>query len=237
MPLLPDTATRCLEPELMDAPSLAREPHRIALRGLARINAVSYSAASIWSVLRERLGRRRRGPFRVLDIACGGGDVAVALQRLARRAGVALEVEGCDVSDTAVGLATRYAQRRSLEMTFFRLDAIVEALPDGYDAMISNLFLHHLSNGDALLLLKKQSAASPTVVVNDLVRGPCGYAAAVVGTRLLSRSPIVHTDGPRSVRAAFTLEEARLLVARAGLDRARIEPVFPYRWLMDWGRS
>ena len=237
MPLLPDTATRRLEPELMDAPSLAREPHRKALRGLARINAVSRSAASIWSVLRERQGSRRGGPFRVLDIACGGGDVAVALQRLARRAGVPLQVDGCDVSDTAVSLATRYAKRRSLEMTFFRLDAIAGALPDGYDAMVSNLFLHHLSHDDAVLLLKRMSDATPTIVVNDLARGPFGYAAAVVGTRLLSCSPIVHTDGPRSVRAAFTLEEARLLAARAGLDDARIEPVFPYRWRMDWDRS
>ena len=162
--------------------------------------------------------------------------MAVALQRLARRAGVALQVDGCDVNETAVSLAARYAERRSLEMTFFRLDAIAAPLPDGYDAMISNLFLHHLSSDDAVLLLKKMSAAAPAVVVNDLARGPFGYAAALVGTRLLSRSPIVHTDGPRSVRAAFTLEEARLLAARAGLEGARIEPVFPYRWRMDWGR-
>lgn len=237
MPLLPDTSTRRIEPELMDAPSLARESHRKALRGLACINAVSRSAVSIWSVLQGRLGRRRGETLRVLDIACGGGDVAVALQRLARRAGVSLQVDGCDVSATAVNLATRYAERRSLEMTFFELDAIAGALPDGYDAMISNLFLHHLSHDDAVLLLKKMSEAAPAVVVNDLERGPFGYAAALVGTRLLSRSPIVHTDGPRSVRAAFTLEEARLLVARAGLDGARIEAVFPYRWRMDWGRS
>ena len=237
MPLLPDTATRHLEPELMDAPSLALEPHRKALRGLARINAVSRSAASIWSVLHERLGSPRGGPFRVLDVACGGGDVAVALQRLAGRAGVPLQVDGCDVSGTAVSLATGYAERHSIEMTFFRLDAIAGALPDGYAAMICNLFLHHLSHDNAVLLLKKMSEAAPTVVVNDLARGPFGYAAALVGTRLLSRSPIVHTDGPRSVRAAFTLEEACLLAARAGLDGARIEPVFPYRWRMDWGRS
>ena len=236
MPLLLDTTTRRLEPELMDAPSLPREPHRRALRGLARINTVSCSAALIWSGLRIRIDNRPERPSRVLDVACGGGDVAVALQRLARRAGVSLRVDGCDVSATAVSLATRYAERRSLEATFFRLDAIAAALPDGYDAMISNLFLHHLSSADAVLLLKKMTAAAPAVVVTDLARGPVGYAIALVGTRLLSRSPIVHTDGPRSVRAAFTLEEARLLAARAGLDGARIESAFPYRWRMDWGR-
>ena len=163
--------------------------------------------------------------------------MAVALQRLARRAGVSLQVDGCDVSATAVNLAARYAKKRSPGARFFQLDAIGAALPDDYDAMISNLFLHHLRTADAVLLLTRMSAAAPTLVVTDLVRGSIGYATALVGTRLLSRSPIVHTDGPRSVCAAFTLEEARLLAARAGLGGARIEPKFPSRWRMDWGRS
>jgi 2-polyprenyl-3-methyl-5-hydroxy-6-metoxy-1,4-benzoquinol methylase len=237
MPLLPDTTTRRLEPELMDAPSLAQGPHRRALRGLARINAVSRSAARIWSALRGPLASHARRPYRVLDIACGGGDVAVALERLARRSGVRLQVDGCDVSSTAVEQAKRHSDQRSAEATFFRLDAIDADLPDGYDAMVSNLFLHHLSDNHAADLLKKMSVASPTIVVTDLVRSSIGYAAAVVGTRLLSRSPIVHIDGPRSVRAAFTLEEARLLAQRATLKDARIDLAFPYRWRMRWCRS
>ena len=237
MPFLPDTSTRRREPELMDAPSLAPEPHRKALRGLARINAVSRTAALVWSGLRERLGARPGHTFRVLDIACGGGDVAVSLQQLANRAGVAMRVDGCDISDTAVGLASNCAERQGGAATFFRLDALAAALPDGYDAMTNNLFLHHLSSTEAVRLLKKMSASAPVVVVTDLARGPVGYTAALLGTRLLSRSTIVHADGPRSVRAAFTLDEARSLAARAGLERARIDSAFPYRWRLDWGRS
>ena len=134
-----------------------------------------------------------------------------------------------------MSLARGYAETRSVDATFFRLDAIDADLPGDYDAMISNLFLHHLSSDAAVLLLRKMSAASPVVVVTDLVRGSIGYAAAFVGTRLLSRSPIVHIDGPRSVRAAYTLDEACLLAARAGLAGARIEPAFPWRWRMQWG--
>ena len=148
-----------------------------------------------------------------------------------------MRVDGCDVSATAVSLATDHAERRSVEANFFRLDANAATMPRDYDAIVSNLFLHHLSSSDAAMLLKKMSAAAPVVVVTDLVRGPIGYAAAFVGTRLLSRSTIVHTDGPLSVRAAFTLEEARLLADRAGLVGARVEPAFPYRWRLDWGRS
>ena len=233
MPLLPDMAKRHVEPELMDSPSLAREPHETALRGLARINTVSRSAVAIWSVLREHLAGPRREPWRALDIACGGGDVAAGLQRLAARDGVTLTVDGCDVNETAIDLAGA----RWPESMFFRLDALAGPLPAGYDAIVSNLFLHHLTREDAIALLKSMSDASPAIVVNDLARGPLGYAAAVMGTRLLSRSPIVHVDGPRSVRAAFTVEEARALAVQAGLERARVNPAFPWRWLLGWSRA
>lgn len=182
--------------------------------------------------MRRRLGSPDR-TIRVLDIACGGGDIARSLRRRARRAGVDLRVDGCDRSETAVGLARNCSG--GAPALFFRLDAIAEPLPEGYDAMISNLFLHHLSTTNASILLGKMSTAAPVVVVTDLIRGSFGYATALIGTRVLSRSRVVHTDGPRSVRAAFTIDEVRRLAESAGLERARIRSVFPFRWRLDWG--
>jgi hypothetical protein len=78
--------------------------------------------------------------------------------------------------------------------------------------------------------------ATRLVLVNDLVRGPAAYALAWLGTRLLTRSPVVHLDGPRSVAAAFTLREARELAERAGLHGARIDRRWPCRYLLAWRR-
>jgi len=222
MAFLPDTTRRHVESELMDSPTLGREPHRLALCGLARINAVSRSATAIWSVL-----------WRVLDLACGGGDIDVELRRVAGREAIDLEVDGCDVSEQALQLA----RERSPGTRFIQWDALAGDLPDGYDAIVSNLFLHHVSRHHVVGLLQRMSEAAPVIVVNDLTRGKAAYAAAYVGTRLLSRSPIVHVDGPRSVRAAFTVEEARSLAREAGLTGARVTTTFPWRWLLDWGRE
>lgn len=211
MSFLPDTATRRLEPELMDDPGLACEPHLAALRGLARINFLSRSARSIWRALRRTLKIDRGGSYRVLDIACGAGDVGLSLHRRALRDGVTLRVDGCDLSTTAIDRATTGAREQGVDASFFTLNAVSGRLPAGYDAIVSNLFLHHLTNDDALSLLRRIARASPAIVVNDLARGPYGYAGAVVGTRLLSRSSVVHFDGPQSVRAAFTIAEARTL--------------------------
>ena len=54
------------------------------------------------------------------------------------------------------------------------------------------------------------------------------------GSRLLTRSPIVHVDGPLSVRAAFTVAEARQLAERAGLSGATIRRHWPQRFLLSW---
>ena len=67
----------------------------------------------------------------------------------------------------------------------------------------------------------------------DLGRSLPGLAIAWLGTRLLTRSPIVHTDALLSVRAAFTPDEALDLARRAGWPAPRIERVWPCRWLLS----
>lgn len=230
------THSRHVEPELMDDPALQADLHRVALRGLARINALSRSAAAIHRALAQLTAGGDNQPIRVLDVACGGGDVAVRIERMSRRRGVPMRVDGWDISATAIDQARRCAQRHASNARFFRNDALRDPLPAGYDAIVSNLFLHHLSREQAEELLSRMAEASGAVVINDLSRSPLGYASACVGTRLLSRSRIVHTDGPRSVRAAFTPEEARGLAGRAGLRGAKVVPHFPFRWLLTWSR-
>ena len=72
------------------------------------------------------------------------------------------------------------------------------------------------------------------VVISDLRHSAFGYFLAWVMCRLLSRSPIVHHDGPVSVRAAWTLEELRTMAAEAGLVRAQVRSCWPWRMLLVW---
>ena len=78
-PLLVDLSKRRRQPELMDSPELDPAHHAQALRALARINALSLAAGRLWAILRRR-SSGSDGPIRVLDVACGGGDVAMAIQ-------------------------------------------------------------------------------------------------------------------------------------------------------------
>lgn len=224
------------QPELMDQPDLDEAEHARALRGLARVNRLSRSAAILWPTLRAMANHWC--PLRVLDVACGGGDVTVELARLARRNGVSLSLSGCDISKTALDIAQQRALYATESVEFFQHDVLSQPLPAEFDVVICSLFLHHLDEADAVKFLRLMSqAAKRTVLVNDLVRSRSGYWLAAIGTRLLSRSRIVHVDGPLSVAGAFTPNEALRLFEQADLPSVTISRHWPQRMLLTWRRS
>jgi SAM-dependent methyltransferase len=221
----------------MDDPLLDVREHLRALDGLGRANVVSRTAASLWPHV-VRAARQTPGrPLRVLDLACGGGHVAVDLALKARRSGLPVEICGADVSPVAIGRARALANEKQVFVEFVQLDAVRDPLPGGFDLVVSSLFLHHLDEETAIAVIGKMArAARVGGLVTDLRRTRLGYAFAWVGTRLLSRSRVVHVDGARSVRAAFSDEEARGLARAAGLVSASVTRHWPQRWLLAWDR-
>jgi len=214
---------RTLEAEWMDDPGLERRLHEQALAGLARLNRASRAAAALWKPLSDLA--RRHGRLRVMDLACGGGDVANDLARRARRNGLPLEIAGCDRSALAVA-------RAGGEPAFFVRD-VVRDFPEGYDVYLASLFLHHLNDEEAVALLRGMSSGR-AFLVSDLRRTWLGEQLARVGARLFTRSPVVHADAPRSVRNAYEIDEVRGLLARAGIEGARIRKTWPQRFLVSW---
>ena len=219
-------------PEIMDDPGLDPAEHRRALAGLARVNWFSGSAGVLWPPIRA-LARELGRPVRVLDVATGSGDVPAGLLRRANRAGIALEVAGCDISPVAVSTAAANCPGAR----FFVHDALGEPLPAGFDVATCSLFLHHLSSDDAVSLLARLgSAAESLVLVNDLARSRFNFLAVWVACHALTTSKVVRFDGPASVRSAFTPAEALVLADRAGLTGATIRRRFPARFLLSWRR-
>ena len=240
MPFWPNLHERVVTPEAMDDPALPTAKHVAALRGLRRVNRVSDSAGIVWEPL-ETLARQRGAPLHVLDIATGFGDVPVALWHRARKHGVALRIDACDVSDTAVGIAAVRAAEQHAPIRFFRADVLHDPFPscrgNSYDVVMCSLFLHHLSDEQAVMVLGKMVQAARTmVVVNDLERCRAGYLVAWFGTRLLTCSRVVHQDGPQSVAAGFTSSELSRLAERAGMKGAAVERCWPWRLRMNWKR-
>jgi 2-polyprenyl-3-methyl-5-hydroxy-6-metoxy-1,4-benzoquinol methylase len=231
-------AVRDLRPEWMDQPDLEPRLHCQALVGLARINAVSGSLRIVWKPIRQLMEDEGLRSLSILDIGSGAGDLTIGLWHKARRCGLEARVVGCDVSRVAIGYARQRADAAHAAVEFLEADVFQADWMEPFDVVLCSLFLHHHSAEAAVALLRRMGElAGRLVVVNDLVRGPLGYSLAWMGTRVLTPSPVVHADGPQSVRAAFTVAEATELAARAGLHGAQIRRRWPCRFLLSWRKA
>lgn len=221
-------------PELMDDPALDAEEHLAALHALGRINALSLTATHLARTIKRlvALGPDASKPLHVVDVACGGGDVTVAL---ARRLGPACRVTGIDMSPRAVARAADLAARRKAENASFEVRDVLAAGCPACDVVVTSLFLHHLDDEPAAAMVRRlATAARIGGVISDLVRSRRGLVLAHLATRVLTRSRVAQVDGPLSVRAARTLPEYRLLMERAGLSAATLEAIWPERVLITW---
>jgi len=233
MSLLSRLGTRERVPELMDVPGLDAEEHRRALIGIARLNRLSGTTETLWHPIRE-LAKRLGRTIRVLDVATGGGDVPARLAEKAARAGIVLDLFGCDINQTAVACA----EARCPAGQFFVHDMLQDPLKNTYDVVICSLFIHHLSDSEAVVVLNRmKEAANHLVLANDIARSRFAYLAGWITCRLVSRSRIVWFDGPASVRSSYTVDEAKHLADRAGLMGATVRKRFPCRYLLSWTNS
>ena len=227
------------QPEVMDQPGLDPREHAKALMGLRRINAISRCSAGLFRPIEALAITQPAKPLRVLELACGGGDTAIDLALMAKRKGLSLDIHACDLNPEAVAIAQTNAVRRQAALTVFTADALAKPTDhNSFDVVYCTLFAHHLDELDVVRLLEVMALRSrKLVLVDDLIRSRLGFALAWIGTRLLSRSWVVHTDGPLSVRAALQPDEMKSIAMQAGLNDAQIKRSWPERYLLSWAHS
>ena len=225
--------SRVLVPERMDDPNLDRDEHFRALRGLQRINRLTGNAQLAWRQIQQLAREQGLNHVRVLDVATGAADIPIALHARAQAAGLELEVDACDVSPQALELAQTNCEHAGTTIRLLELDVLSEPIPDGYDMVISSQFLHHLTDDQAQSVLANMaSAVHHRVVVVDLVRSTFNWCQVWLATRVLSRSHVVHFDGPQSIRAAFTVAEIAAIANRVDFDAVSIRGHWPCRFTL-----
>jgi 2-polyprenyl-3-methyl-5-hydroxy-6-metoxy-1,4-benzoquinol methylase len=226
-------STRRAVPEKMDAEGLPAPDHHQALAGLQRINRISRAAASLWRPIHALCRAQGVQSLSLLDLATGAGDIPISLALLARRHGIDLQVSAIDRSATSIQHAAESARAAGVDLCVRQSDAIADDFPGAFDVITCSLFLHHLGREDCITLLRKMHyAARRLIVINDLRRSAAGWLAAWLGCRILSRSPIVHYDGPVSVAAAWSPSELRDLAREAGLSAALVRSCRHWRMIL-----
>jgi len=222
--------------ELLDGP--LDDPTALAgnLRDLARVNRwlggvrLSDRALDALTALAAAEGRA----LTLLDVGTGGADIPLALIERWRRRGRRLDVTGVDDRDEIIAAARRATP--GLEEASLRLVvADGRALPwpdDAFDVVHCSLVLHHLDEPGAITLLREMTrVARHGVIVNDLARGRLSWLGAWLLGHLGTTNRYTRNDAPLSVRRAYSLPEARALLAAAGLRPvAELRGLFGHRW-------
>ena len=106
---------------------------------------------------------------------------------------------------------------------------------NSFDLISCGLFAHHLSPEEVVLFVSEAlRVCRVAVLINDLVRSPV-HLALVYAAYPLYRSRLTRHDGPASVRAAYTPEEMRALIAKTPAAQVEVVRHYLYRMgVMIW---
>jgi ubiquinone/menaquinone biosynthesis C-methylase UbiE len=203
-------------PELLDGP--LDDPVALDgnLRDLARLNRITggtmLSARAI-----DALGTART----ILDVGTGGADIPMTLLARARRHHERLEVTATDGRPEVLDAARRVrpAITRAVGLRLEVADGCALPYPSAaFDVVHASLVTHHLEPAEVVTFLGElRRVARSGIVVNDLTRGRLAWIGAWLAVHTLATGRYTRSDGPLSVRRAYTERELLDLVAAAGM--------------------
>ncbi|MBB6403038.1 2-polyprenyl-3-methyl-5-hydroxy-6-metoxy-1,4-benzoquinol methylase [Arthrobacter sp. AZCC_0090] len=148
-------------------------------------------------------------PTTVLDIGCGGGDVARSLALWAAADGYLLDVTGIDPDERAFHFANSAPKVEGVSYRkAFSSELVSERLH--FDVVISNHVLHHLTTPElASFLSDSEQLCQRIALHNDLKRSRLAYSLFWAGAWPLGIGSYIHGDGLTSIRRSYTAAELR----------------------------
>jgi len=202
------------QPELMDRSQPVSAELERDLRNLRQLNRYFGSYAVVLRFMRRwvKLGDR----LRVVDLATGSGDIPRLIVDLARKIGVAVQIDALDQQASTLEIAKKLSADYP-EISFLQANILEWQSPDRYDIVLNSLALHHFSEEDAVrLLCHCRELSRKYVLVSDLRRGWLASLGVYLLTALIFREPMTRYDGRLSAARAFSFRELAELARRAG---------------------
>ena len=168
----------------------------------------------------------------IAEIGCGGGDNLLAIARWCGKRNITVKPVGIDINPDCIRVAgaTLAATGARLIVSDYRR---VDFETEKPDIIFSSLFCHHFTEeelNDMLRWMNKNAALG--FFINDLHRHPLAYYSIKWLTALFSKSYLVKNDAPLSVRRGFVRKEWAALLRQAGINNARIQWRWAFRWLV-----
>ncbi len=219
--------------EYLDDPDISPEVAAHSLRDIALANAwfggtraVLREMQTVFSALR-RDGLTR---LSILDVGTGLGDTPNAVVTEGRRAGVTVDTIGLEYTPAFARVCHK------------RLDIVIAGdarqLPladKSVDVVTCSLVLHHLTEGDALIMLREcDRVARRRVIVAELTRSWLAMALIWLVSFPLRFHPISRHDGVVSIRRGFLPDELCAMIARVTSEAVACRSRLGWRVTASW---
>lgn len=216
--------------ELMDESGVNEQSLRTSLGFIRRVNRwLGYSRSTLGHLDKFSRSWRPGETIVIADFATGSGDIPRDILDWAAARHFHVRIIGFDLHATTARLARELARSRQ---AIVRADARRTPLADGgVDYAMCTMFLHHLSDDDAVAVLREMNrVARRGIILADLLR----HYRAVGWARLLTLAagPMVKHDAVVSVEQSFTRPEILKLAEKAGLDYVEYHRHFAHRFVL-----
>lgn len=165
----------------------------------------------------------------LLDVGCGGGDVAEHLLKLGKEAGISLQITAIDTDSRAIDFAKKH---RSQEIQWDNIE--LSAVNRPFDVVVSNHVTHHISDENLPAFLGRCGRlALRKVVHNDIERSFLALLLFPVAALLPGLFSFVLYDGTVSILKSRTIQEAQELLPEGWTAK----PFFPFRHLVIFEKN
>ena len=199
---------------MMDRPQPVSAHLAVDLANLKRINRYFGSYALIRHFLRRWL--RPGDTASILDLCTASADIPRFVVDWARRAPVSVRVVGVDFRESTLEIARRES-RHYPEIEFICANVLEFEPAETFDLVFCSLALHHFSDRDAELLLRRvRKFATRGLLVADIARSDFGALGIYALTATLLREPMTRFDARLSMKRAFSVAELWALAVKAG---------------------
>lgn len=224
--------TRAVSPEKLDNLSLNGKELEHALQSLEWVNRQLGNHRSVTKAI-NRIYQKEKKHLEIIDLGCGGGDLAAAIARSLRALKASFSITGIDGNLNSLQYARgKYGGYPEL---FFEKANILDP---GFrvkpcDILVSSHFIYHFTEDGLIQFLHtNMPAVSTAFICSELERSKMALSAFRHSSFLLPLSKMAKEDGQLAIQRSFTRKEWMDILNHSGIQDYKVKKVLLFRLLI-----
>ncbi len=221
--------------ELADAPDCNKETLYNTYTQFKLLNLLFSQWRSVYELYIRPMLKSENRTLTLLDIGCGGGDIALTIAEWAARDNLSLEITAIDTDLRAINFVNNLSNPHKVKFQHASTKDLL-AQNKSFDLVISNHLIHHLGSSELQeIMAEAEHLGNKMVIFNDVERSDILYLCFSLLTLLIKPffpSSFIWIDGPRSIQRSYSRAELMAIAA----DNWQVKRLFFSRLLLIYSQ-